>query len=145
MKKTTNCQTINMLLTGQYSGSQLGSFMIGQDFGLKKTDIVRGLRIAHNIEELTATPDNTSGAVLIPFAELKKIAFNLFDSNKNEMTINNLPAAALVIVGSEQIRRSFYCEFNQAIDWSQSIINICSPLTALPAGQYYSLPIQVYF
>ena len=141
---TVQVQQIDLLLTGQYNIAAPGTWKMAQDFGLKNVKQFLGLRIPDETE-LNAAANSAPGATLLTYAELKKLCINIFDSEKNEMIVNNLPLTSLVIDGQTEINGGSYREIKGCFDFSLSEINVCQALTALPAGQYYSLSIQVYF
>ena len=141
---THRLQEIDLLLTNQYNIAAQGEFNLAQNFGLDVSKKVLGLRIPFEQELNASSFIGASGAVLLTYANLSKMCITLVDSKTKDEIISNLPLTALVI-DSNEIHAGPYYQINMPVEWSESRINVVSPLAALAAGSYYALSIQVIF
>lgn len=136
-------QIVQFNLVGIYDITKPGSFQIGQNFGLNVNDKVRGLRIADETE-LNAPMNNPPGALICPYSVLNKLTISLANAQTKGLVVENLPLTALQIAGTTEIKAGPFYEIDFPIDWENSFINVCAGV-ALPAPNYYTLSIQVFF
>ena len=143
MVNTSFEQIIQLNLVGIYDITKPGSFQIGQNFGLNIMDKVRGLRIADETE-LNAAMDKSPNAIICPYSVLTKLTISLANANTGGLVVENLPLTALQIAGITEIKAGPFYEIDFPIDWENSFINVCAGVP-LPAPNFYTLSIQVYF